>query len=1017
VSLSKSILQVLHHHESRYVRRLELNGAVWKIRLPRVFGGHWQRQIEHCKAELLRTVRDAALPTFIHHKMNGESGVGSLAEFCEEGPMANPSPTKRLFLLDGMALVYRAHFGLINSPIYTAGGVNTSALFGFTNTLVDLIKKQEPTHIALVFDTHAPTVRHIEFPEYKANRDEMPEDLREAIPNVKRLCEAFNIPVLTLDGYEADDIIGTLARRASEAGGFETFMVTPDKDFAQLVSELTHIYKPGYRGGSHEIIGVKEVLDKWEVERPEQVIDILGLWGDASDNIPGIPKIGEKTAKKLVKQFGSVEAILENTDKLKGKQKENVENFAEQGRLSKKLATILLEVPIDVDLNALAIREPDEDKVKSLFVEFEFNAIGQRMFGDGFKAGRGHSVAEKASDTKSESDEQQPLLFAELKSIHDVEHVYSIVQSADGRAELLVQLLQQASVAFVVERNGGNAVSGLAFSWKSHRGHYVTVPRHPKEARAVLVEFEPFFGSETIEKIACDLKRGLSVLAWNQIVVRGVGIDPVIAHTLIEPEQKHTLAFMAEAYLGYTLIASGEKRTPVDVRGNMMLDLTEEKDVAETAEPIAEAADIIWQLTPKLRELLGGKGQEKVFYEIECPLVPVLVDMEKTGVALDTHALAEFSKSLQKEMDILESEIYELAGSEFNLNSPKQLGEILVDRLNLIEKPKKTKGGQYKTDKSVLSALAREHPIAEKILYSREKSKLKSTYVDALPDAINPATGRVHTTYLQLATATGRIQSHGPNLQNIPVRSDQGKEIRRAFVPGIPDAVILSADYSQIELRVMAELSGDEAMLEAFRDGHDIHAATSAKVFGVDLNEVTPDMRRTAKMVNFGIIYGITQFGLSQRLGIPRKEAGQIINDYKKQYHGVSAFMERVVRECSENGYVETITGRRRYMRDINSSSRVVREEAERETINSPIQGTAADMIKIAMVNIDRRLREGGFKANMLMQVHDELVFEVPSVEIEAVTALVTDCMKNAISMKVPVVVDFGTGINWLDAH
>lgn len=931
--------------------------------------------------------------------------------------MASSSP-KRLFLLDGMALVYRAHFALINSPIFTSGGINTSALYGFTNTLVDLIKKQAPTHLALVFDTQVPTVRHEVFPQYKAHRDEMPEDLREAIPNVKRLCEAFNIPVLTLDGYEADDIIGTLARRAEAAGCFETFMVTPDKDFAQLVDQSTHIYKPGYRGGAPEIIRIGDVLEKWEVERPEQVVDILGLWGDASDNIPGIPKIGEKTAKKLIRQFGSIEGLLEHTGQLKGKQKENVEAFAEQARMSKWLATILVDVPLEVELDALAVNPLDEDKVKSLFVEFEFNNIGQRLFGEAFRAGRGHGVVEREKGPGS-GGEAAPVLVAELRSITQVPHDYAIARTPAQRAELMERLMRQKSVAFVAEHAPGKALTALAFSWEPHCGHYVPLPAGSEEARGVLAGFERFFAAEGIEKVGYHLKNSLAALARKDIRVAGQCVDPMIAHTLVEPDQQHSLAFLAEAYLGYTPVSGGKGGVAaMEADGQLMMPgIAAGDELVKSAEPAVENADVALQLAVRLRELLPSKGQDKVFYEIECPLVPVLVDMEKTGVALDTAALAEFSRTLRQSMDALEAEIHALAGTDFNLNSPKQLGEVLFDRLKLADKPKKTRTGQYKTNEEVLSGLAGAHPIARKILDFREASKLKNTYVDALPHAIDPATGRVHTTYQQLVTATGRIQSHGPNLQNIPVRTEQGREIRRAFVPGIPDAVILSADYSQIELRVMAELSGDEAMLEAFTAGLDIHSATSARVFGVPLEEVTPEMRRTAKMVNFGIIYGITQFGLAQRLGIPRQEAGRIIHDYKRQYHGVSNFMERVVRECREKGYVETITGRRRYMRDISSSNNSVREAAEREAINSPIQGTAADMIKIAMVRIDRGLRERNLRAKMLMQVHDELVFEVPNAEVAEVRDLVTDCMKHAIPMRVPIVVDTGTGANWLDAH
>ncbi|MCB1096964.1 MAG: DNA polymerase I, partial [Verrucomicrobiae bacterium] len=850
-------------------------------------------------------------------------------------------------------------------------------------------------------------------------RDEMPDDLRIAIPHVKRLCEAFNIPVLTLDGYEADDIIGTLAKKAEATGNFVTFMVTPDKDFAQLVDENTFIYKPGYRGAGPEIMGVAEVLEKWEIERPEQVIDILGLWGDASDNIPGIPKVGEKTAKKLMKEFGSVEVLLESADKLKGKLKENVENFADQARLSKKLATIILDVPIDIQLDDLAIAELDEEKVKSLFVEFEFNNIGQRLFGDDFKSGRGHAFGEKESDVaKHEEPSVQPLLFAKLKAAADVDHDYVVVCGEKARVGLVSDLLKQKSVALSVEGGADTRLSSLSFCWEAHKGYHVTMPSHPDQAKAILEEFRPFFEAGEIDKIGFHIKKSLTILAWNGVNVRGVCIDPMIAHTLVEPDQQHSLPFLSEAYLGYTMNASKSGKAGEESNGQlMMLDMDTEEEQEKTAAPLVEAVDVSLQLSAKLLSLLPTKGQDKVFYDIESPLVPVLVGMEKTGVALDTGALAEFSKSLETKIRSLEADVFEIAGAEINLNSPKQLGEVLFDKLKLLDKPKKTKTGQYKTGEDVLSTLAGEHEIARKILEYREASKLKNTYVDALPHSINPVTHRVHTTYLQLTTATGRLQSHGPNLQNIPVRSEQGREIRKAFVPGIPDAVILSADYSQVELRVMAELSGDEAMLEAFNLGLDIHTATSAKVFGIPLEEVTPEMRRIAKMVNFGIIYGITQFGLSQRLRIPRKEAGQLINDYKKQYHGVSSFMERVVRECRQNGYVETITGRRRYMRDINSSNNSVRSAAEREAINSPIQGTAADMIKIAMVNIDRRLRSEGFAAKMLMQVHDELVFEVPNSEVAAVTMLVKECMSTAIPMKVPIVVDAGIGANWLDAH
>jgi len=922
---------------------------------------------------------------------------------------------KTLFLLDGMALVYRAHFAFMRNPVMTSKGVNASALLGFTNTLNDLLKKFQPSHLAVVFDTSAPTERHRIFPDYKAQRDEMPEDLRVAIPNVKRMVEAFNIPVLQLDGYEADDIIGTLARRAEEIDPeIEVYMVTPDKDFAQLVTGRTKIYKPGRSGGEAEVIGVDEVLEKWEIERPEQVIDILGLWGDASDNIPGIPGIGEKTAKKLMKQFGSVEELVKSTDQLKGKQKENVINFAEQGLLSKKLATIILDVPIEFDWDDLEMGERDDDKLKALLVEFEFNALGKRYFGKDFKAGRGF---------EAEKDDGGELVSAVLKTIKDVKHKYALVQDKEGRADLIAALAGLRSFCFDIETTGLDEkqvdIIGIAFSWEAHSGYYVAFPPGRKGSIAVLEEFRELFARTNIEKIGHNLKFDLSVMAWCGMEVAGPFFDTMLAHILVMPEQKHTMNVLSEKLLGYTPIPITDVIGSKEEEGGQMsmFDVAPAADVKKMAEYAAEDADVTWQLAGKLRPLLAEMGQERVFFEIESPLLPVLVAMEREGISLDRSVLEEMGARLAAEIERLEKKILEQAPKPFNLNSPKQLGEILFDEMQLVAKPKKTATGQYKTDEAVLQGLAGEHQIVADILEYREATKLKSTYVDALPGAVLPQTGRVHTTFMQLVTATGRLASNHPNLQNIPVRTEMGREVRKAFVPRGEGFALLSADYSQIELRVMAEISGDEGMRQAFRDGLDIHLATAAKVHGVSLDEVTPEMRRGAKMVNFGIIFGISAFGLSRNLGIARGEAKAIIDAYFEQYPGVKSYMEETVAKAKKDGYVETITGRRRYLRDINSSSHVVKSAAERTAINTPIQGTAADMIKIAMVNVSKALGEAGARSRMLLQVHDELVFDLARDEEKSVVPLVVAAMQTTVPMEVPIVVDTGVGENWLEAH
>ena len=933
--------------------------------------------------------------------------------------------TRKLFLLDGMALVYRAHFALVSRPIFTSKGVNSSALFVFTNTLLDILQNQLPTHIAVAFDTEAPTERHREFPEYKIQREAMPEDIAWALPNVRRLLDAFNIPVLTCDGFEADDIIGTLVRRA-ENQSFESYMVTPDKDFGQLVSGKVFIYKPGRMGDAAEILGLGEIRAKWGIERPDQLIDVIGLWGDASDNIPGVPGIGEKTASKLIAQYGTVENLLAQTSDLKGKLRENLEKHREQALLSKRLATINCSTPIEVSLESLKLRPPNEGQLKRLLVEFEFNSIGRRLFGDHFKTGRGFAtggpggpvevIADAADDTADQPAnavaEPKPAVRANLKTLADAPHDYRLAANPAARSALIKSLSQQTCFAFSVsaDRSGHAGLLGLAFSVAPHSGWLVPIARATEEA-AVLAEFLPVFEDERIEKVGYDLKVDISALKGRGISVRGKLFDVMLAHALVEPELRHSLDFLSEAFLGYSLASAAPAGA-----GQSELELGEGRPAREV-EHAVEIADVAGQLRSALEPLLKEKAQERVFYEIEAPLVPVLVDMEFEGVRVDGPVLAEFAGLLSKEMAGHEQTIYRLADTEFNLNSPKQLGEILFDRLKIADAPKKTRTGQYATDEQTLIALASDHPIVRHLLEYRECAKLKSTYADALPTAIRSDTGRVHTTFQQLATATGRLNSGNPNLQNIPIRSRLGQEIRKAFVPRGDGFALLSADYSQIELRVIAALSRETTMIEALKSGADIHVATAARVFGVPQNEVTPEMRERCKMVNYGIAYGMSAFGLAQRLGIPRREAAAIIAHYFAQFPGIRKYMTDTIEFARRHGYVETITGRRRYLRDIGSSNATTRNAAERLAINTPIQGTAADMIKLAMIQIHRDLVARRLESRMILQVHDELVFDLYQPEKEEVMALVEERMKTAIALEVPIVVEMGVGNNWLEAH
>jgi len=933
---------------------------------------------------------------------------------------------KKLFLLDGMALMYRAHFALSKNPRFTSTGINTSAVMGFTNTLLDVLKKEKPTHIAVVFDTEAPTERHTTYEAYKAQRQAMPEDLAAAMPYVIKLITGFNIPVITSDGYEADDIIGTLAKKA-EQKGFQVFCMTPDKDFAQLVSENIFIYKPARMGNDMEILGVKEILAKWEIENVLQVIDILGLWGDAVDNIPGIPGIGEKTAKALIKQYGSMEKIIENSHELKGKQRENVENFAEQGLLSKKLATILLDVPVELDEASLELCDPSRDLLEPLFTELEFRTLGRRVFGDEFSVTTarfqegtqtdlfGNQTGEAIQYTNTL--EEEPVEKLPAKTIENTEHDYQLVDTAEQRSELIKLLLAEKRISFDTETTGTDAnmaeLVGLSFSIKPGTGYYIPVSSVREEAQVIIDEFRVVLENEDIEKIGQNTKYDILVLKWYGVQVKGKLFDTMLAHYLIDPDTRHGMDVLSENYLGYSPISITKLIGAKGKNQGTMRDVA----VIDVVDYAAEDADVTLQLAhifePKLKELNAAKLAE----EIENPLVYVLADIEKEGVRIDIDTLKAYSKELETEIIKFEQNVYDKAGIKFNLASPKQLGEVLFDKLQLDPKAKKTKTGQYQTGEDVLTALASKSDIVQDILDFRQLQKLKSTYVDALPLMVNPKTGRVHTSYNQAVAATGRLSSNNPNLQNIPIRTERGREVRKAFIARDENHILLSADYSQIELRIIAEISKEENMLEAFSKGIDIHTATAAKVYGISIEEVDGTQRRNAKAVNFGIIYGQSAFGLSQNLGIPRKEAAEIIEQYFAQYPGIKRYMSDTMNFARENGFVETIMGRRRYLRDINSANQTVRGFAERNAINAPIQGSAADMIKIAMINIHSEMKAQNMQSTMTMQVHDELVFDVLRSEKEAMKAIIQDKMANAIKLTVPIVVEIGEGDNWLAAH
>jgi DNA polymerase-1 len=936
----------------------------------------------------------------------------------------------KLFLLDAMALIYRAHFAFSKNPRINSKGLNTGVMLGFTNTLVEVLDKEKPTHIGVAFDTKAPTFRHVQYEAYKANRLEQPEDITVSIPWVKEIVKAFRIPILEMDGFEADDIIGTLAKKAKRED-FTVYMMTPDKDYGQIVDDHIFLYKPAFMGNGVDVMGPKQVCEKWDIDHVDKVRDMLGLMGDAVDNIPGIPGIGQKTAVKLLKDFGTVEGLIANVDKLKGKQRENVENFAQQGILSKELATIKIDVPIDFVDEELKYDGIDEEKLRAIFTELEFRTLAARIFKepsakkatlsapaqmDLFGAPAPVAVGEDAADS---SDDEQlevgppPVLDTIWSNVHN----YHKVKGKAEVSELVEFLLLQKELCFDTETTALDAMQaelvGLSFSYIPGEAYYIPVSENQAETQEILELLRPVFENEAITKIGQNVKYDILVLKNYGIEVKGVLYDTMLAHYLIEPEGKHSMDWLAQQYLKYLPVSITELIGKKGKNQGNMRDVDEDEVTAYAAED----ADITLRLKEKFDPILHTNGLEKLFDDVENPLIKVLAAMEFEGVRIDTESLAELSVLLEKESQEIEKKVYELAGVRFNLASPKQLGDVLFEKLKLDPKAKKTKTGQYATGEEILSKLANEHPIAEAILDYRQMVKLKSTYVDALPTMINPKTGRIHTTYNQFVAATGRLSSINPNLQNIPIRTARGREIRKAFVPRDENHVLLSADYSQIELRLMAAFSKDESMLEAFNTGRDIHATTAAKIFKVPLEEVTSDMRRKAKTANFGIIYGISAFGLAQRLSIPRGEAKEIIDAYFEEFPAVKGYMDGAIEKARKDEYVETILGRRRYLRDINSRNMTMRNFAERNAINAPLQGSAADLIKVAMIHVYEWMKKENLKSKMILQVHDELVFDAHKDEVDLLKKHIPGLMSNAIKLAVPIEVEVGVGTDWLQAH
>jgi DNA polymerase I len=940
---------------------------------------------------------------------------------------------KKLFLLDAMALIFRAYYALIRNPRFTAKGRNTNAQFGFTNTLVELINNQKPTHLAVCFDTHAPTERHIDFADYKANRQEAPEDLLSAIPDIKAIIRGFNIPVVELDGFEADDVIGTLSKQAA-AAGYEVFMVTPDKDYGQLVDDNIKIYKPPYQGGTIEIIGAKEVCEKWGIKDVSQVIDILGLMGDAVDNIPGIPGVGEKTAAKLLNEYNTLENILANAENIKGALGEKVKAGKDLAIMSKKLATIITNVPVEFHEENFRLKEWNRPELIEAFTQLEFKTLGKRILGDDFNVFNtvpegvqtdlfGQAVVQKRPETKAETqqdiEEKNQTGIGAEKNINNTTHNYILINDEKKIEELVSKLLLQKEICFDTETTGIDAndveLVGLSFSYQPGEAYYIPCPENQDETKKILDQFKKLFDNEKIIWIGQNLKYDMLVLKWYGVELKGNIFDTMLAHYVIEPEGKRGMDLLSAQFLGYEPVHIEELIGKKGKGQGTMRDV----EVEKIKEYAAEDADITLQLKHIFTPLLKEKEVEKVFNEVENPLVKVLTDMEFEGIKIDQNFLNEYSKELDIEAKRSEESVYTQAGVRFNLASPKQLGEVLFEKLQLDPKAKKTKTGQYATGEDVLLKMANQNKIVEDILIYRELTKLKSTYVDALPLMINRKTGRVHTSYAQAVAVTGRLSSNNPNLQNIPVRTERGREIRKAFIPRDNNHVLLSADYSQIELRIVAAISGDPNMCEAFRSGKDIHTATAAKVYTIEETDVTKEMRYKAKSVNFGIIYGQGAFGLADNLGISRTEAKEIIDNYKKQFANIQKYMDDTINFAREHGYVQTLMGRKRWLKDINSANFTVRGYAERNAINSPIQGTAADMIKLAMIKIHNEFKKNKFESKMILQVHDELIFDAIKEEADIIQPIIIECMRSALILpnEVPVEAEIGKGENWLSAH
>ena len=921
--------------------------------------------------------------------------------------ISKPHPRK-LFLLDAYALIFRAYYAFIRNPRINSKGLNTSAMFGMTNVLLDIMKNEQPSHLAVVFDAPAQTLREIDYEAYKANREETPEDIKLSVPFIMDIILGFGIPILMKEGYEADDVVGTLAKIA-EKEGFITYMMTSDKDYGQLVSENIYVYKPGYQGGPAEILGIPEVLEKFNIERIDQVVDILGMMGDAVDNIPGIPGVGEKTAQKLTKEFGSLEGLLENTHQLKGKLKENVENFRDQAIMSKKLATILLDAPVPFDEEDLKIKAWDKEKLKAIFDELEFKTLSKRILGE--------EPSEPVQGELFAVESVEPTVMTPYKTILDVEHQYHLIDSLEGCQALAEQLSQHPHFCFDTETSDLDVFTcrlvGLSFAVKANEAYYVHLPQDRESVIAWLNCFQSLLADSNRTLIGHNIKFDWKVMRQYGVAIQNNLYDTMIAHYLLHPDSKHGMDEVAQNLLHYQPISITELIGKKGKGQGSMADLSAE----EIKDYACEDADITLQLFEKTAPELHTHGLLDLFNQVEIPLIPILADMEWEGINIAVPFLKEYSDVLSQDIAVLEKQIFEIAGETFNLDSPKQLGPILFEKLKITDEIKKTKTGQYSTSEDVLSKYANAHPIVNLILDYRELRKLKSTYVDALPALVHPQTGRLHTSFMQTVAATGRLSSNNPNIQNIPIRTPRGREIRKAFIPKNQDYTILSADYSQIELRVIASMSEDQNMCEAFNSGKDIHQATAAKVFNVPIEEVTKEMRSQAKAVNFGILYGQGAFGLAQNLGISRTEAKEIIDSYFKQFSTLKNFQADQIEQAKERGYVETLLHRKRQLPDINSRNAIVRGFAERNAINAPIQGSAADIIKLAMISIYKAFRENNIQSKMLLQVHDELVFDVLLSEQDRVKQIVQDCMQNAIQMNVPLIAESGVGENWLVAH